>query len=134
MLKVEDVMLSNPPLLSCEQGLSVAVDMILNSGYLGLPVIDAEKHLIGFLSEQDCIKVLIRDSYYCDSHTLVKDIMRENPLSVSPHLSVLEFAQSLGKGKPKIFPVVEDNHVVGLVTRGQVMKSLSQSLQSCRVT
>lgn len=134
MLKIEDVMLSNPPLLSCEQGLPVAVDMILDSGYLGLPVIDAEKQLIGFLSEQDCIKVLIRDSYYCDSHTLVKDIMRENPLSVSPHVSVLEFAQSLGKGKPKIFPVVEDNHVVGLVTRGQVMKSLSQSLQSCRVT
>lgn len=134
MLKVEDVMLSNPPLLSSEQGLSAAVDMILDSGYLGLPVIDAQKHLIGFLSEQDCIQVLIRDSYYCDSHTLVKDIMRENPLSVSPHLSVLEFAQGLGKGKPKIFPVVEDNHVVGLVTRGQVMKSLSQSLQSCRVT
>ena len=134
MLKVEDVMLNNPPLLSCDQGLSVAVDMILNSGYLGLPVIDAQKHLIGFLSEQDCIKVLIRDSYYCDSHTLVKDVMREDPLSVPPHLSVLEFAQNLVKGKPKIFPVVEDNHVVGLVTRGQVMKSLSQSLQSCRVT
>ena len=134
MLKIEDVMLSNPPLLSCEQGLSVAVDIILNSGYLGLPVIDAQKHLIGFLSEQDCIKVLISDSYHCDSHTLVKDIMRENPLSVSPHLSVLAFAQSLGEGKPKIFPVVEDSQVIGLVTRGQVMKSLSQSLQSCRVT
>ncbi|SFG91167.1 CBS domain-containing protein [Neptunomonas qingdaonensis] len=134
MLKIEDVMLNNPPLLFCEQGLSVAVDMILNSGYIGLPVVDAEKHLIGFLSEQDCIKVLVSDSYHCDSHTLVKDIMRENPLWVSPHLSVLEFAQSLGKGKPKIFPVVEDNHVVGLVTRAQVMKSLSQSLQSCRVT
>ncbi len=134
MLKVEDVMLNRPPLLSCEQGLSVAVDMIIKSGYLGLPVIDADKHLVGFLSEQDCIKELIRDSYYCDSHTLVKDVMRESPLFVSPHLSVLEFAQSLGQGKPKIFPVVEDNQVVGLVTRGQAMKSLSQSLQSCKVT
>ncbi|BBB31380.1 conserved hypothetical protein [Neptunomonas japonica JAMM 1380] len=129
MLKVKDLMRVNPPLLSQEQGLPDAVDMILNSGYLGLPVIDAGGGLIGFVSEQD----LISESYHCDSHTLVKDVMRHDPLSVSAQLSVLELAERFGKGQPKIFPVVEDGIVTGLVARGQVMKSLSHSLQSCRV-
>ncbi|WP_293266637.1 CBS domain-containing protein [Neptunomonas sp.] len=133
MLKVKDLMLVNPPVLSGDDGLSVAVDKILKSGYLGLPVVDAGGVLIGFLSEQDCIKVLMTESYHCDSHTLVKDVMRENPLSISAELSVLALAERFGRGRPKIFPVLESGVVTGLITRGHVMQSLSSSLQSCRV-
>ncbi len=131
MLKVNDLMDRHPHLLSEQDSLAVAVDRILASGYLGLPVIDEQRQLVGFLSEQDCIKALITDSYHCDSHISVKNMMRLQPLYISPQLSVLELAQILGKERPKIFPVVDEGHVVGLITRAQVMRALNEQLKNC---
>jgi len=134
MLKVKDLMRQHPPVLQLDTGLADAVDAILKSGYLGLPVVDENSALTGFLSEQDCIKALITDSYHCDTHIHVRDIMRADPLFVSPQLSILELSQILGRGQPKIFPVVDEDVLVGLITRGDVMKSLNESLQSCRAS
>lgn len=133
MKKVAELMHHQPRLLKADMGLSDAVSHILGSGFLGLPVVDDQKKLIGFLSEQDCIRALMTDSYHCDSHLQVRDIMRQSPLFISPQLSVLELAQIMVKGKPKTFPVVENERVVGLITRAQVMKALNDALQACQL-
>ncbi|MBT3145711.1 CBS domain-containing protein [Neptunomonas phycophila] len=134
MFKVKHLMSHQVTPLTMETCLTDAVDQLLSSGFLGLPVVDEKKQLVGFLSEQDCIKALITDSYHCDSHIQVKDIMHKNPLFVSAELSILELATIMGKDKPKIFPVVDDfNRIVGIITRSQVMSSLNQSLKGCRV-
>lgn len=133
MKKVAELMYHQPRLLKADMGLSDAVSHILGSGFLGLPVVDDQKKLIGFLSEQDCIRALMTDSYHCDSHLQVRDIMRQSPLFISSQLSVLELAQIMVKGKPKTFPVVENERVVGLITRAQVMKALNDALQACQL-
>lgn len=133
MKKVAELMHHQPRLLKADMGLSDAVSHILGSGFLGLPVVDDQKKLIGFLSEQDCIRALMTDSYHCDSHLQVRDIMRQSPLFISSQLSVLELAQIMVKGKPKTFPVVENERVVGLITRAQVMKALNDALQACQL-
>lgn len=133
MKKVAELMHHQPRLLKADMGLSDAVSHILGSGFLGLPVVDDQKKLIGFLSEQDCIRALMTDSYHCDSHLQARDIMRQSPLFISPQLSVLELAQIMAKGKPKTFPVVENERVVGLITRTQVMKALNDALQACQL-
>ena len=133
MKKVAELMHHQPRLLKADMGLSDAVSHILGSGFLGLPVVDDQKKLIGFLSEQDCIRALMTDSYHCDSHLQVRDIMRQSPLFISPQLSVLELAQIMVKGKPRTFPVGENERVVGLITRGQVMKALNDALQACQL-
>ena len=134
MLKVKQIMSTRITPLSVSTPLVDAVDRLLQSGFLGLPVIDEKRQLVGFLSEQDCIKALVNDTYHCDTHLLVADIMHKKPLFVSPELSVLELATIMGRDKPKLFPVVDDiQRVVGIVSRAQVMNSLNQSLKACRV-
>ncbi len=46
-------------------------------------MLDDQKRLIGFLSEQDCIPSLLTGSYHCDSRTRVEDLMSRTPLFVS---------------------------------------------------
>lgn len=92
---------------------------------VGGPVVDASKKLIGFITEQDCIKQMLNNTYYCDSHNVAADIMREKPLSVSPDYDILHLAEDMLNKGPKIYPVVESDKVVGIITRADVLKALS---------
>lgn len=118
MLKVKDIM-QRVPALSPEMGLQRAVDKIAESGLLGLPVTDQEQTLVGYLSEQDCLEKLLTESYHCDSHITVADIMNPSPLQVSEDLTVFALAQLMGSGKPKLYPVTRENRLQGLVSRGR---------------
>jgi CBS domain-containing protein len=101
------------------------VKTIAKSKVVGGPVLDAGNKLIGFITEQDCIKQMLNNTYYCDSHEVAADIMRPNPLSVSPDDDVLQIAEDMLKKRPKIYPVVEDDKVIGIITRADILKALS---------
>lgn len=73
--QVQDLMQLVPNPLHVEMSLSQAVDLILQSGQMGLPVVDDERRVVGFVSEHDCIDYLISGSYHCDSRIQVNDIM-----------------------------------------------------------
>lgn len=133
MILIKDIMSGNLTPLTEEMSLPQAVDHLMTSNMLGLPVVDNNKRLTGFLSEHDCIPYLLGDSYHCDSHVLVKDMMQRDPLTVKPSNTVLELAQIMATNKPKIYPVVENGILVGVVKRGQVMAALNQQLKQCRV-
>lgn len=92
---------------------------------VGAPVVDDNKQLVGFITEQDCIKQMLNNTYYCDSHQVASDIMRHNPLSVSPDYDVLHLAEDMANKGPKIYPVVEDGKLVGIISRADVLKALS---------
>ncbi|WP_286240407.1 CBS domain-containing protein [Neptuniibacter halophilus] len=133
MLQVRDVMYPvNKPLRE-DMALVDAVSCILDSGYLGLPVVDNNKRVVGFLSEFDCLPYLVTDSYHCDSHEKVADIMRTDPLTVVPGMSVVDLAQQMGLNRPKVYAVVEEGLLVGIVTRSMLMKELNESLRNCKV-
>ena len=70
-------------------------------------------------------KQMLNNTYYGDSHHVATDIMRSNPLSVSPDYDVLHLAEDMLNKGPKIYPVVSDDKVVGMITRADVLKALS---------
>lgn len=133
MILIRDIMSEYLTPLQEEMSLPQAVDHLLASKMIGLPVVDAHKHLTGFLSEQDCIPYLLGDSYHCDSHVLVKNMMQRDPLSVPPTCTVLELAQMMASNKPKIYPVIENGILIGVIKRGQIMAALNNQLKQCRV-
>lgn len=133
MILIKEIMSGHLTPLTEEMSLPQAVDHLMASKMLGLPVVDKNKRLIGFLSEHDCIPYLLGDSYHCDSHVLVKDMMQRDPLTVKPSNTVLELAQMMATNKPKIYPVVENGILIGVVKRVQVMAALNQQLKQCRV-
>lgn len=133
MLQVQDAMYPVNKPLKENMPMVDAVGLIIDSGYIGLPVVDKDMHVVGFLSEHDCLPHLITDSYHCDSHIQVSDIMRDDPLTVSLGKSVVDLAQQMGLNKPKVYAVVDDGKLVGIITRSMVMRELNDSLRHCKV-
>ncbi|TKB46796.1 CBS domain-containing protein [Ferrimonas sediminicola] len=130
-VKVQDYMERRPVWLSPETPLSVAVDTLLKARQPGAPVVDAEHHLVGFVSEQDCLSVLLASSYHCDITATVADCMRTDVLTVKPEDSVLALAELMLGQKPKIYPVVDEDRVVGMIDRSRVLNAISTHLKSC---
>ncbi|MBF8222225.1 MULTISPECIES: CBS domain-containing protein [Halomonadaceae] len=90
----------------------------------GAPVVDDRDHLIGFISEQDVLGKLLESTYLNDEPPLVKELMRHEVLSVSPNKSITDLAQEMLGTKPKVYPVVEQERLVGIVTRRDILNAI----------
>jgi len=96
---------------------------------LGGPVVDKENQLLGWISEQECLQVTTQYAYHNHRVALVKDIMREDVLSVKADQSILSLAEKMIGTQPKNYPVVDDNNkVIGVITRRQILKALLDTL------
>lgn len=106
-----------------------AVQILLKHNMLGCPVVDEHHHLVGYVSEQDCLKHMLADSYYREDSAQVSDVMRRDVLTVTGDLSIIDLAQTMTGEKPKKYPVVEHRRLIGEITRTDVLKAL-MSLRS----
>lgn len=129
-LQVSDYMSQRPVTFTTEMPVAEAVEKLLHSHQTGGPVINDKKKLVGFLSEQDCLRQMIESSYYREQVARVKDIMVKDVLSVKPYTSVLEVAQKMISEKPKVYPVVDDDGILrGSISRAQVLNAIDIQLQ-----
>ncbi|MCH7375969.1 CBS domain-containing protein [Aeromonas sp. MR19] len=134
MLQIRDHMSRLTHSLTPQLGLAEALDRLHHSGLSGLPVLDEQQRLIGFLSEQDCIPSLLTGSYHCDTRTRVEDLMSRTPLSVAPDDNILELARQMSEARPKIYPVLQGGKVIGIISRHQVMQALNRQMKGCQQT
>ena len=96
---------------------------------LGGPVVNENRELVGWISEQECLQVTIQVVYHNQRIANVRDIMRTDVLTVSPTDHPLELARQMLSAKPnekpKSYPVVDSQRrVIGVITRRHILKML----------
>jgi len=133
-LLVKDYMTEDYHAITADMNVSQAVDILLVNNITGTPVTDLDLNILGFISEKDCISHLIHSSYYCDEPPTVEEIMSTTVNSVSPQTSVLEVAEMMSKSPHKVYPVVQDKKLVGVIQRKNVLKTLLESQAECSIS
>jgi len=126
-LKASDVMSNHIEPIRCGTPLTKVVKILLHNHVSGLPVVDDHRKVIGFISEQDCIHALLVSNYHCEGDPKVDDVMFHNPMTISPEMSIVDLAQNLGAGKPKVYPVTDHGKLIGIVTRTAILAELAKS-------
>lgn len=126
-LRVSDVMWNHIEPIRCGTALTKVVKILLHNHVTGLPVVDDHRKVIGFISEQDCIHALLVSNYHHEGDPTVDDVMFHNPVTISPEMSVVDLAQNLGAGKPKVYPVVDHGRLIGIVTRTAILAELAKA-------
>ena len=130
-LKVKDYMNARPVTFTENMSLSAALDKLLTAKQIGGPVVNELKQVVGFISEQDMIHKLLKVGYHCqDSHS-VSDCMRTDVLTVSGNDTIIVLAETMTGQKPKIYPVVDDGRLVGVITRRDVLTAISNQIGAC---
>lgn len=100
------------------------VSLLLEHRITGAPVLDADRNVIGFVSEQDCIKEMLNTAFYGDLTATVGDVMKRDVLTVEPEMPVAQLAEQLIIAKPRVYPVVEAGSLIGIISRSDVLKAL----------
>jgi len=131
-IRVKDYMVHKSVTFTEEMSLSAALEKVIGSEHMGGPVINDKKEVIGFLSEQDLLDKLVTVSYYCQDTHLVSDCMSREVLSVRPDVPIIELAEMMKIGRPKMYPVVnEQNKFLGIITRTEVLRAVGASINDC---
>ena len=124
---VKDYMDRNPHAILNNASVEEAVAVLLDANISGAPVVDGENHLVGFVSEQDCIKELLNDTFYASDSPSVVSVMMRNVITVDPESSILEIAETMSRDRPKNYPVVDGGKLVGLLSRSLILKGLVET-------
>lgn len=122
---VKDYMSANLVTLTPEMDVLRAIHLLVENNISGAAVVDDHGNLVGFLSERDCIRVALQASYFEEAGGgKVKEFMVRDVKTVDPETSVADVAELFLNEPYLVYPVVDDNRVVGHVRRRDVLRSL----------
>ena len=123
---VKDFMQANVQAIKADASVREVVEHLLKWNVTGAPVVDVSMAVVGFVSEQDCMKEMLNSAFYAENSALVTSIMRRDVLSVTPDTCILEIAETMLGNKPKNYPVIEHDKLVGLINRRHILQALKQ--------
>ncbi len=131
---VKDYMDQAPHVVSNDATILDAVSLLMDAKISGVPVVDKNKNLVGFVSEQDCIKEMLNNTFYCEESAAVSSVMSKEVITVSPDTSIVEIAEKMAKAPPKNYPVVDNNgKLLGVMSRRLLLKGLLENDEDCYI-
>ncbi len=94
---------------------------LLESGLHGMPILDSENKVVGKVSELDLLKALMEGRDL--EKTPAAEVMRSCPVIIAEGTPLEEVAKYMVQLRLFRIPVVdEENHLVGSVTRHDVLR------------
>ena len=138
-LSVRDIMTAEPRVVTADTPLRQAAQDMVRAGIGGLPVVDDQGRVIGMLSERELMRHLLTAYLQGGSggassastktppttgRRLVRDVMTRQVLCVSPDQPLAEVASIMTSKDVDRVPVVGGGRLVGLLTRGDIVRKL----------
>lgn len=128
----KDIMVSDGLItLRADHTLRDAIKVMLQRRISGAPVVENDMHLIGILSEHDCLRVIAAGAYEGDPASgarTVGELMSKDVVTIEPDLNLYAVAHLFITRKLRRLPVVDRGRVVGQVSRRDVLKAVDKML------
>jgi CBS domain-containing protein len=121
-MKVVELMNKNVVTCHPAEKLSVIVNKFELFNIAGMPVVEKGK-LVGVVCQSDVLKGLKTGSM---QELSVKDVMVANVIVASPTESVVVIARLMVEKHINRIPIVENDSVVGIVTRGDIIRAVAE--------
>ncbi len=126
MVPLSDVITFSP-----DQPIQDVIATIIEKKISGAPVLDAQHHLVGMISEKDCLRLIVDQAYHnMPAETRrVSDYMTLKVQSLSPKTNILEAAIEFLNTPIRRFPIVENGMLIGQVSRRHILRA-AQKIKS----
>lgn len=128
---VKDYMDHNPHAINHCTPVRDVVESLMKAHIVGAPVIDDANHVVGFVTEHDCLKDVLNDTFFCDDSHSVSAVMNRMVVAVKPDTSIVEIAEKMAARSHKHFPVIHQGKLVGLISRTRILQALIQTSEDC---
>jgi len=123
---VRNIMQQSVETISPETDAFEAIDRILarKRGFGGLPVIDRDGRLVGFLTMKDCLRLQVLAHHHNVTGCTVRDMMSGINNSLHPELDILNAATVFLNCNFLLLPVVEGEALIGSVARRDLVVAI----------
>jgi chloride channel protein, CIC family len=125
-LTANDLMQSRVETLSSSLTMEEVIKAMSRSHHRGFPVVEAGK-LVGIITQSDIPK----DPQKTGT-TLLREIMTPQPISVNPATSLTDVLYLLNRYQLSRLPVTQGYKLLGIITRGDIIKAEAQQLNCDR--
>ncbi|WP_075980244.1 CBS domain-containing protein [Bacillus massilinigeriensis] len=147
-MKAKDIMVKNVIKVKENQLIQDVLDRFVEYRISGIPVVNDRNELVGYVSDGDIMKwigkhdpVIINYFYYTtvieDEESLedkfkrllnknVMEVAKKNVITVDEDTEIEKVAEILGRRRIKKVPVVKNNVLTGIISRGDIVRSLKQ--------
>lgn len=119
---VQHAMSTSVVVVNPEEPAARAADLLVDRSLTGLPVVDAQGHAVGVVSDLDLISALRHGIDLSD--TTVSEVMDTRPLYVEPETDLETVVDLMEEWRVRRLPVCERGRVVGVISRGDVLRTL----------
>ncbi len=134
-MRIKDVMTKNPITVNPDTLVLKAQKLMKDKGIQRLPVVDKDR-LVGIVTKYDLLEAVpikgtsanLYDLNIVLSQMKVKDLMKKNPITVTPYTPVEDALRIGQEEKIGSFPVVEDGKLVGIATESDIVRFLIRTL------
>ncbi|WIV54238.1 CBS domain-containing protein [Amycolatopsis nalaikhensis] len=110
-----------------------AAELLSTHRFTALPVVDADDELVGIVTEADLIRGRVpadprttHEPRESAAGTTVGDLMTSPATAMSSGTDVADLCQALVDARIRAMPIVDGAAVVGIVTRGDVVRVLAR--------
>ena len=142
-MRVEEIMTKDVITVAPKTSIHEAARLMADHGVSGLPVVEEDGSVVGIVSEGDLIirqkarermpwwRLFFHDSErlareYQKAHGMTAgEVMTRSLITVSPDLPIESVALILDQHRIRRVPVVADGQLVGIMSRGDLVKALA---------
>lgn len=136
-MKAGDVMTTGAATVRPEAALVEAAQLMVQHQISGLPVIDSHERLVGLVTENDFLRTgasgkprLLEMLATAGTETdelkarRVDELMTREPITISAETPLEDVINLMHRHNVRRLPVVADGKVVGIVSRGNLLRAL----------
>lgn len=123
--------------VSPDDSLEEITNFLVSHKISNAPVVEQDssgkRKLIGFLSEQDCLEHLSNELFHgrTQQARTARIIMKTHPICVAPDTDLFSLASIFVSHGYRHLPVVEDEHLLGIVSRRDILKAIDAYYREC---
>jgi acetoin utilization protein AcuB len=134
-MRIRDMMTKNPITVDSETLVIDAQKIMKENNVRRLPIVDKGK-LVGIVTQHDLLmaspspatSLSIHELNYLLSKMKVNEIMKKNPVTLTPDTPFEEALKIGQENKIGSFPVVENGKLVGIATESDIVRFLTLAL------
>jgi len=132
--QIKDYMITSLVKLSENMDVYESISLLLKYKISGAPVVDESGHLIGVLSERDCLRVMANGSFHDLPGATVLDYMSKKIYTLQPDNDIFQAADTFLHHKFRRIPIVDQkNRLLGQISRRDVLRAIQDAAKSSKV-
>lgn|SRR5690606_32557256 len=120
MVSLKDLITFRP-----DQDINEVIDIMIENKISGAPVLDADRKLVGIISEKDCLRIVVDQAYHNLPYNAPKvaDYMTKNVQTLSADSDIVGGATAFLNSNIRRLPIVDNGMLVGQVSRRDILKA-----------